>query len=192
MYCKKCRAQIDEDSVYCSQCGTDQTKNAPPSIPEDVSRKANIEKETKESSIGCLPCLLFCILSIAIILGCIYFSNQKEDSTKENSVGSAISDITHRAVRQGDLEIREELDLSNLAANIVIHPNCDIQDLEITLEFYDNKGNIVKKKVEKIGNTKESIEIKKQISILDLAASEILKIKSCSVYVTDGKVSVFA
>ena len=195
MYCKKCGTKIDDDSIFCSKCGiclsneiSLTTNNEP---KEEVPLVTQTEKE--RNSDGCLAILLitiFAILAIviAVALANYYASNNKDESTPPKE---GILQIIKRDATNKDIEISDSIDLSSLSIALTIHPNCDIDDLEITLNYYDKNGVFLKSQTEKIGDVEKGKKETINISITDFSLTEILKIYKTQIGVTGGSVSIF-
>lgn len=195
MYCKKCGAEIADDSIYCSQCGIRVTDEIPSETNNEPKEKKPAVTTTEKGgcSDGCLiTSLVFFLTLIALVvafgIGIFHYTSDGNDGS--NSSGG-IAQIIKRDARNSDIEISNSLDIPSLSISLTIHPNCDIDNLEITLNYYDKNGTFLKTQVEKIGNVKEGKEETINISITDFSFTEIFKIYETEVGVTGGSVSIF-
>lgn len=206
MYCKKCGAKIANDSIFCSKCGvklveeSDSVHSAPVdemSAKQDTERKEVSEEHPKEK-IGCLEgcfvwgCLPLLILGVIIsIVLFIAWSNGYIDSSNNTTDRGNIAQIIKRNATNADVEISDSIDLASLSVSLTIHPNCDIDNLEITLKHYDSNSNLLKTQVQQIGNVVKGNDVTVKISITDFSLVEAFKIEKTNISVTGGSVSFF-
>ena len=173
MYCKKCGTEIDEDSEFCKKCGTNQNT---------VNTNNNDDKENKGCGIFVLITILV-IIAIAVICT-IIASNQNKNDNDEN----VFEQIITRDANNGDIEIDSKMNLNNLGVDIIIHPNCDIENLSIKIIQYDDDGKIVKTITKNLGNVKEGVELSTSLSLTDFSITEIWSLGATEIKVVGGKV----
>ena len=186
MYCKKCGTQIDDDSKFCKNCGEKQTKNE--SIKKEKSNKTKAEK-----TLIIMTIIVAVIVTISLIGQNCKNSNNNNNKTSDNNDDYDYNEpqLFTRNARNADIQIEYENDFTELAIDIIIMPNVDIDNLEIKVQHYDKNGNILLTQYKTIGNVKEGIQAKTQMKLLDLSLSDMFKVEKTSITVTGGTVSYF-
>ena len=195
MYCKHCGKQMDDNAIYCSQCGT---KNVFDNIAEEQPKNNkpennlhhNIDNYDKEKSSGC-GCFIAFVVIVLIVIAVILVAVVGEGVSDGKSPAEAVNQITSRDATNGDINIDDKLDIGSLSLDIIILPNSNIDDLEITIKYLDKNQNILKKDVKSVGNVKAGVQVTKNISLTEFSYSEILKIEYYEIRVTGGTVSYF-
>lgn len=172
MYCKKCGEQIDEDSEFCKKCGAKQNT---------VNVNNNNEKK------GCGIAIIVIIAFISSLI--VFFSIDARTKNNNNDKGdNVIEQMFTRDANNGDIEIDSKMNLNNLGVDIIIHPNCDIENLSIKIIQYDNDGKIVKTINKNLGNVKEGVELSTSLSLTDFSITEIWSLGATEIKVVGGKV----
>ena len=195
MYCKQCGNQLNDGARYCSQCGAstfsqtfdeDQRTDHQPEESNIIQTKNGSKKEESSGySCGC-GCLV-AILIIALFVVMLIVNASSSPDLK--SPGDVINEIISREATNGDVNIDYELDIGSMSLNIIILPNSDIDNLEITIKYLDNNQNILKTDVIQIGNVKTGIQVTKHIQLTEFSFGELLDIAYYKISVTDGTVS---
>ena len=135
MICKKCEKEIPEDYRYCPYCG-ESIEDAEKLHEETVlaeknkgeSKKSAEESQEKSGCAGCFGTLIVILIAVLAIFWCF---------------GDGCSFFSREATNQ-DIVVETSLNLGALGADLEITPKCDIDDLEITINFYDDKYNLIK------------------------------------------------
>ena len=211
MYCKKCGTEIGDDWIFCTKCGTriaeedsavaeGTTPESKGTTPEDTSMKPRGESmEAEEERSGCLFAFItFIIAALILCVVClVVWGASGAGSAGSSSAGGTghgnggIVQIIKRDARNSDIEISDEIDLASLSVSLVIDPSCDIDDLELTLRYYDKNGSLLKTQVERIGDVKKGKKETLRISITEFSLTELFKVDTTEIGVTGGSVSVF-
>lgn len=123
--------------------------------------------------------LILCF--VLLFSGCGVFSSGGDSEQK----------LLHRAARTSDIAFSDEYDFP-ISVNFIIRPYYDIDDLEITINYIDTKGNTFKTEKKVIGSVLKGHEYKFQVKLTDFTFLEMFKLDSCTYYVSGGYVSYFA
>lgn len=192
MYCKKCGAQIDDDSIFCSKCGAHIAEEYP-TVTQNTETENTADEDSNSGCAGCLIAFIIFIIVISMISATLLFlfSQNSSNSNSENGSSGGIAQIIKRDATNNDIEISDSLDIPSLSISLTIHANCDINNLEITLKHYDSNGNLLKTQVEQIGNVVKGSDVTVKIPITDFSLSEVFKIHETRIGVTGGSVSFF-
>ena len=68
MYCEKCGAQIDDDSVFCQKCGEKQSNLDQKNVNISVAKKNRLKKKTRNFAIGFVAVIVILSIFLAIPL----------------------------------------------------------------------------------------------------------------------------
>ncbi len=171
MFCPNCGKEIEDTSHFCRYCGADVTKN--------------VSKTEKKEGAGCFFKVLLWIF-IALML--LFLIPSIEDCANSQSFAGNTNSARplSRAATNADVQI-DFSEPSLIRECITIRPYRDIDNLKITIEYLDKKGNTITSEQRTIGNVKEGIEYNTYLNILELPAST----DKYSVRVTGGTVSYF-
>ena len=194
MYCKKCGTQIDNDSEFCRKCGTKTTP---------IEKSSNVATTTiQNSAAGFATFIKFIIVIIffgLILLGVAQCIDENNRSSSGKYYGSSSNDenktvvqkLTTRDANSYDIEFEAETNLKKLGVDIIIHPNCDIENLEIKIEILDSNEKVIETIYKDIGSVKEGVEITRTVSITDISFINNFKTRYYRVLVVGGTVSYF-
>lgn len=135
--------------------------------------------------------IFFLILgSIFLIVRLIVNNTNNNRGNEGTSYNSSSPTLTSRKATTNDIHI--ESDDSNLVSiELLLTPKKDIDDLEITVEYYDKNKTLLKTKVVYYGDVKEGATYSKSISISNFSLSEFFKLSYARYLVTGGTVSYF-
>ena len=133
-----------------------------------------MKKSTTLKNLFVLVILTFSLFSIFFVTGC----------NSENTI--LTRDATNNDI---DFDLSNEFSLN---IEYAITPRVDINNLEITLKYYDKNNNLLTTKIKNIGNVKEDIEYSVIVSLTEFSFLDIFKLHSVSARVTGGTVSYFA
>lgn len=133
--------------------------------------------------------LVFVITIIVVLLvgffvrGCVM-----SQTNKDNSDGN--TNIIRRSANINDIEITSEIDFFSFGGRYTVTPKYDIDDLEVTVKFYDKNNSCIKTIAKTLGNVKKDVKANFSISaaeVLDILFS--MNVESYTV--TGGTVSIF-
>lgn len=152
------------------------------------------ETENKELHLGCLVFVVI-IVSILIILAILFFtvwlpkliSNENGVGVNTDGVGKLLS----RSANNGDIKFEVDDDFS-FSINMIVTPNTDIKDLQLTLQFLDKNQKVLMTKNHVLGNVSKNVGYKITYKLSDFSLSQMFKIVSVRASVTGGTVSYFA
>lgn len=173
LLCDKCGTENPKGSVFCNECG--QKIDPKPSQTLDDERGLPIEEEKAGCTIGCWPVLLGIVIVILPLALLLFFG----------SGGSFRADAT-----LSDVDIDYELDVYNLALDLVIVPECKIKDLEITFTFYDENNHYLFDIEKNVGHVKAGEAVRRKITLFDFD-SKVFKVDKVRVQVSEGTKSIF-
>ncbi len=160
---------------------------------QDVNNPNSNPKKSNGNQLlhGCAVLFLVIIVIVAItvpLARCL-----KDDTGSTSSLHGSVSDRPlRREANNGDITVDGELDFSSLGEKIIIFPQVDIDDLEITLKLYDDNNKLLTTRVKYFGNVKKGVSVEFSISIVDLGLSVSWNARKTSIEVTGGTVSYFA
>lgn len=75
---------------------------------------------------------------------------------------------------------------------MIIIPKHDINDLEITVNYFSSSNKLLKTITENFGDIKKNGRYTRQVYITDFSISQIFQLSYCEYKVTGGRVSYFA
>lgn len=114
------------------------------------------------------------IISVFLLTGC----------------GSSGSTLFTRAATNNDIHA----DLSEkISFNIEykITPYTDIENLQVTLKFYNNNKELMTTKIKNIGDVKRNVQYSVPVSLTEFSFFDLFKITYTTIDVTKGNVSYF-
>ena len=76
-----------------------------------------------------------------------------------------------------------------VSIQIVVIPEHDINDLEITVYYYSESNKLLKTNVVNFGDVSKNVQYTKNVSITNFTLSQIFEIRYCRYKVTDGTIS---
>lgn len=160
MFCSNCGKEITGEDSFCRHCGAKQT-------PIERSEPSSPPKETEVEKDNAGSCFLKILLALFLLFfGPLIVFSSIDPSITKSCAGSTASQTFSRDANNGDVELDFDESLTSLC--IIIRPYKDIENLKITIEFSNSKGDILTSEVKTIGNVKEGQEYKTYISIFDL------------------------
>ena len=190
MYCKKCGTQIDDDSEFCKKCGTEQKEN------NEIQENTANTKSNKPSLPGCIIWIIVTSIIISIIT--VVIAGITNDNKRNEQTNNSTNDYENnepqlftRNANNNDIQIKYETNYSALAVDIIILPNTNIENLEIKIVHCDKNNNVLLTQYKTIGNVTKGIQVKTQMKLLDFSLSDMFKVNSTSITVSNGTVSYF-
>ncbi len=195
MYCKQCGKQMNDHDIYCSQCGAKNVSDGiaieePKSQPQENNATQNTTASTPQERSGC-GCFIAFVVMVLIVFAVVFFIENEQDKSEDKSPSNVINQVTSRDATNRDINIDSKLNIGSLSLDIIILPDSNINDLEITIKYLDKNHNALKTDVKRIGNVKAGVQVTKSISLAEFPFSLILKVDSCQIGVSGGTVSYF-
>ena len=203
MFCQNCGKEIPENAHFCRYCGAPQEpcENIPDSPPPTNSEinpsEASVpssppaeEKPQSNDSMGCFFKLLaFTLISCIVIFLLIAVADcaaSQSCSSKSPKSSSYTPKLFSRNAKNSDVQM-EFSHPSLTSVCVTIRPYQDIDNLKITIKYFDSQGNTITSEQKTIGNVKEGVEYNTYLNILEFPAST----DEYSVGVSGGTVSYF-
>ena len=134
--------------------------------------------------------LLKFIITIAIVAAFIFIAIKIIENINNPSHTDGNKNPLSRSAQKSDITITQSTNFS-LSDTYKLTPNCDISNLQITMQFYNSSHNLVTSKIKTIGNVQQNTEYSFSFSLTEYSFSEILEIKYWNYSVTGGTVSYF-
>lgn len=145
----------------------------------------NTDTQQEKGSCGksCLVSLLVVVLIIAVFAWAIQFAINKGNNDTPT--------LTTRKATNSDINISS--DESNLISiEIIVMPKHDIDNLEITVNYYSETNKLLKTVTKNLGDVKKDGKYTAQVYITDFSVSQIFQLSYCKYTVTGGTVSYFS
>ena len=132
---------------------------------------------------SCLVSLVVFVLIVAIFVWAIQCAINKDNNDTPT--------LTTRKATTNDINIRS--DESNLISiEIIVTPKHDIDNLEITVNYYSDTNKLLKTVTKNLGDVKKDGKYTAQVYITDFSVSQIFQLSYCKYTVTGGTVSYFS
>lgn len=178
MYCQKCGKKIEDNSIYCNQCGW---KIDSKFTQEDMEARQILDRGAKKDTEHCCGgFFVFMAIFLIFALIAILLSDLKCEGK-----------LFEQKATARDISFDSELNLSSMSVDVILIPECDIQDLEIKLTYYDSKGNCLTTDTKVVGNVYKGIQRNVKIYLTDFSLSTALKINEVKITITEGVKSIF-
>lgn len=134
-----------------------------------------------------IKAVLIPLMIVILIFGFCSFIAQILINKDNNDTPTLIT----RKATINDINIQK--DESNLVSiEMIIVPKRDIEDLEITVNYFSSSNKLLKTVTENFGDVKKNGRYTKQVYITDFSVSQIFQLSYCEYKVTGGRVSYFA
>lgn len=145
----------------------------------------NSTPETNEECCAGKSCLVTLIV-LFLIIACVAWVIQMGTNTNNTDTPT----LTSRKATINDISISS--DESNLISiELIVIPKHDIDNLEITINYYNGSKQLLKTTTKNFGNVKEGGRYTQQVYITDFSLSQIFELKYCNYTITGGTVSYF-
>lgn len=142
--------------------------------------------DTEERS-SCGKSCLVSVIVILLIVACIAWVIQAVTNTNNTDTPTLLS----RKATTNDLYIEtNERNLTSI--EIVVKPKYDIDNLEITIYYYNNSDQLLTSTTKRFGDVKKDGRYTEQVYLTDFSISQIFTIEYCQYAVTGGTVSYFS
>ena len=175
-YCHQCGTKVEDNAVFCSKCGTPLDRPTPPPTHKNQSG------EQKGCGCGFIGCFSFVLILIVVLALAV--------NNPSGELGRFFVDVYEDYIPQkadnGDIDLEYDLNLINLSVTMIIVPDKNINDLEITLKYCDKDGTFFKQQVVYVGDVKKGVRVSKDISIFDFTMAELIKIDDIYISVSGG------
>jgi len=131
MYCKYCGSKMDDDAIFCSQCGkklspADDTYRKNRSTYEQEDSWEEIDKEKERG------CLTFVCLTCVIIVGVLLVTLFGTYAGNHEGI---------KALTREDYTYTTDQGLSSYS--VTITPKTNIKVCDVELKLYDKEGSVV-------------------------------------------------
>ena len=103
---------------------------------------------------------------------------------------SDIPTLLTRKATMADVSIAFD-DSNIISIEVVVEPKCDIEDFEITINYYTGNDVLLKTTTKNFGDIKKEGRYTEQIYLTDFSLSQIMLVEYCQYTVTGGLVSHF-
>lgn len=170
MFCKDCGREIDDNSKFCQYCGTAQTLPTPQNTKKD-NIATTIEEAKYDKPNDIIKTIIYFSLIIFLLIAFIACAHQCTNTKK-----ATINDVI----------ITDTFDLKGVYLQII--PKEDIENLKITIRFYNTSDNVIKSQTIEIGDVNDDQIYTKKLSFSGLEISEILQINYIRCEVSEGTI----
>ena len=171
MYCKRCGAEIADDSIYCSKCGQKV-------IESKIEKKSDLSKKQNKIKLSKIQ---ITIIGIFVFVFSIIM-------TYNHFFPNGIKSTLFRDAQNSDIKVEYHND--NYSLDLIITAQKNIKDLEITIIILDEHDNQIKEFSKYIGDLKKGEIYRKSFSTFEF--SGLLRWKPKPVVdVNKGRVFIF-
>ncbi len=143
----------------------------------------NLPQNQQGCGKSCLFTLVIFVLIIAVSAWAIQFIINKDNTDTPT--------LTTRKASTNDISINSN-DSNLISIEIIVTPKHDIENLEITVDYYSGTNQLLKTVTIDFGDVKEGGKYTEQIYITDFSMSQIMQLDYCKYSVTGGTVSYFS
>lgn len=152
---------------------------------EEKNEDTTLQKEKKEEGCGksCLIPLIGVIFIIAVIVWAIQLAFNVDNTDTPT--------LTTRKATTNDVKISSN-ESNLISIEIVVTPKYDIDNLEITINYYSDSNKLLKTVTKDFGDVKEDGKYTAQVYITDFSISQIFQLDYCRYSVTGGTISYFS
>lgn len=133
-------------------------------------------QKTRDGSTGCLVAILITV----ILMGCLIFAIA---TTRESGRPMA------REATNADVTFRGNWD-GLTSYKLILVPEHDIDDLIVTVRFYNEDRELIKTMHIPFGNVKEGVQYQHNLGVGDFSLPELLDLSYCRFEVTGGTISL--
>ena len=145
----------------------------------------NSNTPPQEESCGksCLVTVVVFILILAVFAWAIQFALNQNNTD--------VPTLTTRKATINDISISSN-ESNLISIEITVVPKYDIDNLEITINYYSDSKKLLKTVTKNLGDVKKGGNYTEQIYITDFSISQIFQLDYCKYSVTGGTVSYFS
>lgn len=144
------------------------------------------QNEAQEKNGGCGKSCLVWLIVFILIVACVVWGIQVV-ANKDNTDAPT---LTTRKATTNDISIQSN-DSNLISIEIVVTPKHDIDNLEITVSYYNKSNALLKTVTQYFGDVKEGGKYTKQVYITDFSLSQLFELDHCKYTVTGGTISYF-
>ena len=148
-----------------------------------MEQNQNNQPQKESCGKSCLVTIVVFILIIAVFAWAIQLATNKDNTDTPT--------LTTRKATTNDIIISSN-DSNLISIEIVVTPKHDIDNLEITINYYNDSNNLLKTVTRNFGDVKKDGKYTQQVYITDFSMSQIFQLSYCKYSVTGGTVSYFS
>ena len=105
------------------------------------------------------------------------------------SCSESCRNLTNQQATNNDVTIETEQSATSIT--MIINPKENINNLRITIYYYNSKNILLGTEVRNIGDVSKKQEYRRTLNMTGLSVSEILTVSRCKFEVTGGTISIF-
>ena len=177
MYCKECGNEIQEDSKFCSNCGTQI-------VSESSKNENESEIQDKKAIRG--------FIIAAIVVSFIVLSIKAFDVATGMEISDAFQLVFSNKATPSDINVEYTIipsGLTDASVMAVFQANEKIRNLEVRVYLLDSNRETIKTEDIHLGNLTPGNEYKEYISLSEFGLSDIERIKYFRLEIIDGKIA---
>ncbi len=156
----------------------------------------NIDATQEEESCAkpCFSYFFVFLVIVAIIITIVFVINKDSTDSPTLGINKDNTDRPTLLTRKATLnDISISSDESNIISiELIVVPKYDIDNLEITINYYNDSKTLLKTQTKDFGDVKKGGRYTEQIYITDFSISQIFELEYCRYTVTGGTVSYFS
>jgi len=174
-YCKNCGAELCDDSTDCRYCGAPLTQPTVPKQIKPVPQLNDPEKDEHSRDTKIIGGIIIAIIVLVLITLSIY--------------AIAYSDSVSTQKKATNYDVIIQTSTSLFSYNITLTPKKNIDNLEITFEFYGDNNQKIATKTKVVGNVKKNTRYDISFSISEFSLASLTSISKFKWNVTGGTVN---
>ena len=175
LYCKNCGAEIFDDSTYCRYCGCQTKQSSALQQKNTVEKPDHHEMDDPSRDKKIIVGIFIVIIVFTLIIAGICVK--------------AYNDSTSAQKKATNYDVIIQTSTSLFSYNITLTPKKNIDNLEITFEFYGDNNQKIATKTKVVGNVKKNTRYDISFSISEFSLASLTSISKFKWNVTGGTVN---